>query len=327
MLGSIKVAGWSKPINCWRRYGHGTQDFTRTLQNSCNPAFVTVGLKIGQETFYKYMQAFGFGQKTGVDLPGEATGLLHDYKTFLSNDVSLAVSAFGQTFTVTPLQMISAVSALANGGYLMKPHLVKEYLDSEGNVIERVEPEVIRQVISEETSATMRHLMEQVVADGSGRNAQVKGYRIGGKTATSEKIIAGQDTYGKYVVSFVAVAPADEPQIALLVLLDTPTGDIPVNQRSGGFIAAPLAGRILADILPYLGIEPQYTGDELFGTDVLVPRLKGLTESEAKQELDKKKMKYKIVGDGDVVTDQLPAYGAKVTSFGRSCPLHGRATS
>jgi stage V sporulation protein D (sporulation-specific penicillin-binding protein) len=312
--GSIKVAGWSKPINCWRRYGHGTQDFTRTLQNSCNPAFVTVGLKIGQETFYKYMQAFGFGQKTGVDLPGEATGLLHDYKTFLSNDVSLAVSAFGQTFTVTPLQMISAVSALANGGYLMKPHLVKEYLDSEGNVIERVEPEVIRQVISEETSATMRHLMEQVVADGSGRNAQVKGYRIGGKTATSEKIIAGQDTYGKYVVSFVAVAPADEPQIALLVLLDTPTGDIPVNQRSGGFIAAPLAGRILADILPYLGIEPQYTGDELFGTDVLVPRLKGLTESEAKQELDKKKMKYKIVGDGDVVTDQLPAYGAKVTS-------------
>jgi len=312
--GSIKVAGWSKPISCWRRQGHGSQDFTRALQNSCNPAFVTIGLKIGQETFYKYMQSFGFGQKTGIDLPGEATGLLHDYKTFLSNDVSLAVSSFGQTFTVTPIQMITAVSALVNGGYLMKPHIVREYLDSEGNVIERVEPQVIRQVISKETSETMRYLMEQVVVDGSGRNAQVKGYRIGGKTATSEKIIAGEDTYGKYVVAFAAIAPADDPQIAMLVMLDTPTGNIPVNLRSGGYLAAPLAGRILADILPCLGIEPQYTGEELFGTDVMVPQLKGLTEEEAKKELDKKKMKYRVIGDGDVVTDQLPAYGAKVTS-------------
>lgn len=312
--GSVKVAGWSKPISCWKKQGHGTQAFTRALQNSCNPAFVTIGLKIGQETYYKYMQSFGFGQKTGIDLPGEATGLLHDYKTFLSNDVSLAVSSFGQTFTVTPIQMITAVSALVNGGNLMRPYLVKEYLDSEGNTIERVKPEVVRQVISKETSDTMRYLMEQVVADGSGRNAQVKGYRIGGKTATSEKIIAGQDTYGKYVVSFVAIAPADAPQIALLVLLDTPTGDIPVNLRSGGYIAAPLAGKILADIMPYLGMEPQYTGEELFGTDVIVPQLKGLTEAEAKKELDKKNMKYKVVGEGDVVTDQLPAYGAKVTS-------------
>ena len=311
--GSVKGAGWSKPISCWKKQGHGTQAFTRALQNSCNPAFVTIGLKIGQETYYKYMQSFGFGQKTGIDLPGEATGLLHDYKTFLSNDVSLAVSSFGQTFTVTPIQMITAVSALVNGGNLMRPYLVKEYLDSEGNTIERVKPEVVRQVVSKETSDTMRYLMEQVVADGSGRNAQVKGYRIGGKTATSEKIIAGQDTYGKYVVSFVAIAPADAPQIALLVLLDTPTGDIPVNLRSGGYIAAPLAGKILADIMPYLGMEPQYTGEELFGTDVIVPQLKAL-RSGSEEGLDKKNMKYKVVGEGDVVTDQLPAYGAKVTS-------------
>ena len=312
--GSIKVAGWSKPINCWRRYGHGTQGFTRALQNSCNPAFVTIGLKTGQETFYKYMQAFGFGQKTGIDLPGEATGLLHDYKTFLSNDVSLAVAAFGQTFTVTPIQMVSAIAATVNGGYLLKPQLIKEYLDSDGNVLQATEPEIIRQVISNETSETMRYLLEQVVEDGSGRNAQVKGYRIGGKTATSEKIIAGEDTYGKYVVSFVAVAPADDPQIALLVLLDTPTGDTPVNLRSGGFIAAPLAGRMLAEILPYMGVEPQYTGEELFGTDVLVPNLKGLTESEAKRQLDRKGMKYKVVGEGETVTGQLPAYSAKVTT-------------
>jgi len=312
--GSIKVAGWSKPISCWRKQGHGTQNFVRALQNSCNPAFVTIGLRIGQEKFYQYMKAYGFGQPTNIDLPGEASGLLHDYKTFLSNDVSLAVSSFGQTFTVTPIQMITAVSAIVNGGYLMKPHIVKEFIDSNGVVQKTVEPEVVRQVISEETSETMRYMMEQVVKDGSGRNAQVKGYRIGGKTATSEKIIAGQDTYGKYVVSFVAVAPADDPQIALLVLLDTPTGDTPVNLRSGGYMAAPLAGKIMADLLPYIGIEPQYTGEELFGSDVTVPQLAGLTEAQAKDVLDRQKLKYKKVGDGDKVTAQLPASGATVPS-------------
>jgi stage V sporulation protein D (sporulation-specific penicillin-binding protein) len=312
--GSVKVAGWSKPISCWRKSGHGTQIFVRALQNSCNPAFVTVGLKIGQETYYRYMRAFGFGQPTEIDLPGEAAGLLHDYKTFVSNDVSLAVSSFGQTFTVTPIQMITAVSAIVNGGYLIKPHIVKEFIDSDGKVTKTVEPEVVRQVISEETSATMRYLMEQVVHDGSGRNAQVKGYDIGGKTATSEKIIAGQDTYGKYVVSFVAVAPANEPQIALLVLLDTPTGDTPVNLRSGGYMAAPLAGRILADILPYMGIEPHYTGEELFGSDVIIPRLEGLTVAQAEELLGKKNLKFRIIGEGDKITGQLPASGAKVTS-------------
>lgn len=312
--GSIKVAGWNKPISCWKHAGHGLQDFTRAIQNSCNPAFVTIGLKVGQEKFYEYMKAYGFGQTTGIDLPGEASGLLHDYKAFLSNDVSLAVSSFGQTFTVTPIQMITAVSAVVNGGYLLQPHLVKEYIDSEGVVQKTVEPTVIRQVISEETSETMRFLMKEVVRDGSGRNAQVKGYSIGGKTATSEKIKAAEDTYGQYVVSFVAVAPAEDPQIALLVLLDTPGGTTPVNLRSGGYMAAPVAGKILADILPYLGIEPQYTGEELFGSDVVVPQLQGLTAEEAKAVLDKKQMTFRTVGDGSTVTAQLPASGAKVTS-------------
>lgn len=312
--GSVKVAGWHKPISCWRKAGHGTQNFVRAIQNSCNPAFVATGLRVGQEKFYGYLKAFGFGVTTRLDLPGEATGLLHDYNAFLSNDVSLAVASFGQTFTVTPIQMVTAVSAVVNGGYLLEPHIVKEFVDSEGVVQKAVEPKVVRQVISEETSKTMRYLMEQVVLDGSGRNAQVKGYSIGGKTATSEKISGGADNYGKYVVSFIAVAPASDPEIALLVLLDTPTGPTPNNLRSGGYIAAPLAGKMMADVLPYMGIEPQFTGTELFGSDVVMPSLKDLTEEEAAAVLKKKEMKYTVVGDGERVTGQLPGVGAKITS-------------
>nr|MBQ4318238.1 hypothetical protein [Clostridia bacterium] len=288
--GSARVEGWDEPINCWKKAGHGDQDFTRALQNSCNPAFISIGKKIGQSTFYEYLEAFGFGRKTGIDLPGEASGLLHDRKTFLSNDVSLAVASFGQTFTVTPIQLISAVCAVVNGGYLMQPHVVKEFVNSEGVVQETVEPQVIRQVISEETSATMRQLMQAVVDDGSGRNAQVAGYSIGGKTATSEKISAVEDTTGKYVVSFLAVAPADDPQIALLVLLDTPGEEIPQSQRSGGYLAAPLAGRILADMLPYLGLEPSYTGEELFGSEVTMPGVTGWSVEDALEVLNNKSM-------------------------------------
>jgi stage V sporulation protein D (sporulation-specific penicillin-binding protein) len=313
--GSMMVKGWNKPISCWKKAGHGTQELTRALQNSCNPAFMTIGLKVGKETFYNYIRAFGFGQYTGVDLPGEEAGILHDKSVFLDekSDASLAVSAFGQTFTVTPIQMITAVSAVVNGGYLMEPHIVKEIVDSNGTVIQSVEPKVVRQVISEKTSETMIYLMEQVVADGSGRNAQVQGYSIGGKTATSEKI-GEANSEGKYVVSFIAVAPANDPQIAMLVLLDTPGDFIPQNQRSGGYLAAPLAGRILSEILPYLGYEPEFTGDEMFGSSVTVPKLTELSRDDAVATLAKKDMKYKVVGDGNVVTGQLPAAGAKITT-------------
>ncbi len=312
--GSAKVAGWSKPISCWKKAGHGEQTLTRALQNSCNPAFISIGLKVGQEKFYEYLQAFGFGQKTGIDLPGEASGLLHDYNDFLSNDVSLAVASFGQTFTVTPIQLITAACAVVNGGYLMQPHIVKEFVDSNGVVQETVEPTVVRQVISEETSTTMRQLLQAVVDDGSGRNAQVAGYSIGGKTATSEKISATEDTTGKYVVSFLAVAPAEDPQIALLVLLDTPGEEIPQSQRSGGYLAAPLAGKILAEMLPYLGVEQSYTGEELFGSEVTMPGVTGWSVEDAEEVLNNKSMTYKVVGEGDVVTGQLPADGAKITT-------------
>lgn len=311
--GSSRVSGWDRPISCWRKSGHGTQTLQRALQNSCNPAFIEIGLRIGQERFYDYLQAYGFGQYTGIDLPGEATGLLFDKRNFLSQQVSLAVASFGQTFSVTPIQMITAISAVVNGGYLMQPYVVAEVLGSDGTVIEATEPTVVRQVISEETSAIMRGMMEAVVADGSGRNAQVTGYRIGGKTATSEKIGVA-DSEGKYDVSFMAVAPADDPEIALLVILDTPGESIPQNQRSGGYLAAPLAGDILEDVLPYLGYEPEYTGEELFGASVSVPTVAGFGVDEAKAALAEKGFEnVHVVGEGAAVTGQLPAAGARIT--------------
>lgn len=312
--GSARVSGWGKPISCWRKAGHGTQTLQRALQNSCNPAFINIGLRIGQSRFYDYLQAYGFGQYTNIDLPGEATGLLFDRKNFESQEVSLAVASFGQTFTVTPIQMITAVSAVVNGGYLMQPYLVKEVRNADGTVASVTEPKVVRQVISEETSALMCKLMEGVVADGSGRNAQVTGYRIGGKTATSEKI-GEANSEGKYDVSFLAVAPADDPEIALLVILDTPGESIPQNQRSGGYLAAPLAGDILEDVLPYLGYEPEYTGAELFGAQTAVPNVSGLSTEEAKAALAAKGFKEIVFADeGATVTGQIPAAGAKVVT-------------
>jgi len=312
--GSIRVEGRPSPINCWKRAGHGTQTLAKALQNSCNPAFVQIGLRVGAEKFYAYLKNFGFGSYTGIDVPGEANGILHDYNYFLKHNDSLAVAAFGQTFTVTPIQMISAVSAVVNGGNLMTPHVVKEYLDSEGNLVKEVQPTVVRQVISESTSKTMCELMESVVAQGTGRNAQVAGYRIGGKTATSEKSLNGKYIDGKYVVSFMAVAPMDDPQIALLVLLDTPGDAVPTTQRSGGFLAAPTAGKMLKEILPYMGIVPSFTGEEMFGAQVTVPQLTGYSLENVKKTLDGKKVAYKIVGDGQTVTGQLPAAGATITS-------------
>ncbi len=312
--GSSRVSGWSKPISCWRRSGHGTQTLERALQNSCNPAFIEIGQRVGNERFYDYLNAYGFGQYTGIDLPGEATGLLFDRSNFMSQQVSLAVASFGQTFSVTPIQMITAISAVVNGGYLMQPYVVAQVLNSDGTVAQATEPTVVRQVISEQTSEIMCGMMEAVVADGSGRNAQVTGYRIGGKTATSEKIGVA-DSEGKYDVSFMAVAPADDPEIALLVILDTPGESIPQNQRSGGYLAAPLAGDILEDVLPYLGYEPEYTGAELFGASTAVPNVSGYDPTSAAAELEAKGFEnVQIVGEGSSVTGQIPAAGARVTA-------------
>ncbi len=309
--GYINVPGWSKPIRCHKNSGHGTETFVEGVQNSCNPVFVTVGLRVGTEKFYDYMKAFGFMEKTGVDLPGESGSVYHDWATFNQNDVSLATYSFGQNFTITPIQLITAVSAVANGGYLMKPQIIKQFTDSSGNTT-LVQPKVVRQVISNETSKQACDILETVVSQGTGRNAQVKGYRLCGKTGTSQKRDPKTHEYmvGKYVTSFICFAPAEDPQVAILVLLDEPMYG-PANLRTGGGMVAPIVGRMMADILPYLGIEPQYEEGEAAGVDITVPEVTGSLK-EAEALLNDRGIAFVKVGDGDLVTAQVPSSGARV---------------
>ena len=295
------VAG--ERIRCWKTVGHGGQTLLETLKNSCNPAMMEIAARTGAETYLEYYDAFGLRERTGIDLPGEAVGIFFNEGDF--NEVQLATTAFGQGPTITPLQLITMVSAIANGGNLVQPHLVREYLDSDGNVVETIEGEVVRQVISEETSAFMREGMELVVSEGTGKNAYVAGYRVGGKTGTSEKLPRGN---GKYVGSFVGVAPMDDPQIAVFVMID----EYENTALGGGTTAAPTVGNIMADILPYLGVEPQYTAEELASRDISVPTLVGATRETAEQQLKNQNISYRLVGDGDTVTDQVPAGGAVV---------------
>lgn len=297
--GYAVVAG--QRIRCWKAGGHGSQHLQEAINNSCNPAFISIGQKIGKENFRKYFKAFGLMEKTGIDLPGEATSIYHTDANF--NEVELATSSFGQTFKITPLQLITAVSAVANDGKLMKPYIVKETLDDEGNIVSTAKPQVVRQVISETTSDKMCQMLEEAVRIGSGKNANAVGYRVAGKTGTSEKRdLAVQTGRDEKISSFIGFAPADDPQIAVLVLLDEPQG----VQKFGGVIAAPVARRIFEDVCPYLGIEPQYTSEELATQDVTVPDVSGKTKAEAVSILNGKKMSYRTVGSGDTVTDQIP---------------------
>lgn len=302
--GSIHVEGWGKPINCSKRAGHGTQTLKVATGNSCNPAFVTMGLKIGTEAYYRYLKSFGLMETTGIDLPAEAEGIFANEDSFNSNVVSLAAYSFGQTFNVTPLELIRAQAATINGGYLYTPYLVEQVLDDEGNILSQHETTAVRQVISEETSAKVRECLEWVVSDGGGRNGQVKGYRIGGKTGTADK-----GKTGDVVVSFVAFAPADDPQIIMLIAMDSPARDTG-TYPSGGAMVAPVASKVMAEILPYLGIEPTYTAEELMGADTTVPYVVGMTREEAQQRVKDRGFGCQIVGDGDTITDQTPAGGA-----------------
>ena len=302
--GSIKVQGWSKPINCSKKAGHGLQDLKTATGNSCNPAFITMGLRIGTETYYKYLRSFGLMEKTGVDMIGEVSGIFSDEKTFNSNVVSLASYSFGQTFNVTPLELIRAQAACINGGYLYTPYIVDQVLDDDGSIISQHDSTPVRQVISEETSAKVRQCLEYVVASGTGKNGQVAGYRIGGKTGTADKTGTGD-----VVVSFMCFAPADDPQVIMLITMDTPSRTTG-TYVSGGNMVAPTASQIMAEILPYLGIEPDYTADQLVGADATVPNVVGKTAEEAKAKLESVGFAYKTVGSGDTVTDQTPAGGA-----------------
>jgi len=298
--GSINVS--NETIHCSNTQGHGLQTLEQTVANSCNPAFITYCLRLGTDKFYQYMRSFGLMSGTGVDLGGEADGIFMDASSFSTLD--LACYAFGQNFTVTPLAVISAQAACINGGYLHQPYLVEQMLDTDGNVVYQHDSTPIRQVISEQTSQTVRECLEYVVASGTGKNGQVSGYRIGGKTGTADK---GQT--GDVVVSFLCFAPADDPEIIMLLTMDTPsraTG----TYVSGGNMVAPYASTIMSEILPYLGIEPSYSADELLGIDSTVPNVIGLSVENARDRLTEKGFESKVIGNGDEITDQTPVGGA-----------------
>ena len=323
--GSVRVIGRTSPIRCWKAGGHGSQTLTQAVQHSCNAAFVNIGQRVGAETFYRYCEAFGFLNKTGnpdenlsavtgIDLSGESGSIWWSENTFCSprNLSQLADASFGQTFTITPLQLITAVSACVNGGRLMQPFVVSALRNPDGTMAYERKPTVVRQVISEQTSVTVRRILEQVVGDpldGTGRNAAVAGYRIGGKTGTSEKVsLEAQTGEKEYIVSFIGFAPADDPQIALLVFLDTPSSESGIY-ISGGQMAAPVVGAMLAEILPYLGVEAENGEGRGGHADVQMPAVEGLSLRDAQQRLKEAGLRCRWIGDGDLVTDQLPAVG------------------
>ena len=312
--GSVMVKGWDKPFNCSRAApGHGHQDLKTAVGNSCNPAFIKIGQAVGTSTYYKYLKSFGLMEKTNVDMIGEVYGDFAGERDFNSNLVSLASYSFGQTFTVTPLELIRAQAACVNGGYLYEPYVVEQVLDGEGNILRQHETKCIRQVVSEETSAKVRECLEYVVAEGTGKNGQVNGYRIGGKTGTADK--TGTKTpsnpKGDIVVSFMCFAPADDPQYIMLLTMDTPsrtTGTYP----SGGNMVAPTASQIMGEILPVLGVEPDYTADQLAGADAAVPHVVGQDLETAKGRLENAGFTFRTLGSGTEVTAQTPEGGAIV---------------
>ena len=306
--GSITVPGWHKPIYCSRHRGHGLQNLMVATGNSCNPAFITMGLKIGTEKYYQYLKSFGLMEKTGIDQISETTGIFASEKSFNSNVVSLASYAFGQTFTVTPLQVIRAQAATINGGYLRTPYLVNQVIDEQGNIKYQHDSTPVRQVVSEETSKTVRECLEYVVASGTGKNGQVVGYRIGGKTGTADKT---GDPNRDVVVSFMCFAPADDPQVIMLITMDSPSRTTG-TYVSGGNMVAPTASSVMGEILPYIGVEPDYTAEQMVGADVTVPYLVGQTVEDAKKRLSGMGFTCRTVGDGTTVTDQTPQGGAIV---------------
>ncbi len=312
--GSTTVSGTR--FGCWKKEGHGLQTFTQAMQNSCNPAFIEIGHRIGGEEFYESFDNFGLSSASGIDLPGEAdnAGLVQSLDNLTKpGQVELSSTSFGQTFKVSTLQLAAAVGAAVNGGVLYEPYIVAQVLDPEGNAISTTQPTAVRQVISEETSATIRYLTEMVVSDGSGVNAQIPGYRIGGKTGTSEKIDLFYATgISENILSFVGIAPADDPQIVCLVMLDEPT----LTNAFGSTIAAPVVGAILSETLPYLGIDPEYTPEEMAMMDITVGNYVGLGPHEAQTKLYQSTLKTRIVGNGGTVIHQTPAAGSSIPQGG-----------
>jgi len=313
--GAEQIPGRSQLLHCWRSTGHGAQKTPQALQNSCNLAFAHIALKLGGERFYEYVKNFGVLEKTGLDLVGESKGVFFTKELVTNTDkwgtASLTSGSFGQTFKLTPLQLVRGIAAVVNGGYLLEPYLVSEVIDADGNTVLKQEPTVLRQVIKEETSKTMCQLMQSVVEEGTAKNAKVAGFSIGGKTGTSEKIDvfdeAGQRVQDK-IVSFVGVAPMDDPEYIVLVALDTPSRSTGIY-ISGGVMAAPTVGAVMADILPYLEVKHNYTEEDAAGRQVTVEDYTGLTLAEAQKQLKAQGITAETIGTGETVTAQLPAPG------------------
>ena len=313
--GSEHIPGRSQLLHCWRSAGHGSQTTAHAIQNSCNIAFAHIALQMGGETFYDYISNFGILEKTGIDLSGESKGVFFDKSLITDTEkwgtASLTSASFGQTFKLTPLQLARAIACVVNGGYLVEPYVVSEVLNADGDTVLKQEPTIVRQVISRETSLAMRQLLQSVVTEGTAKNAAVAGYSIGGKTGTSEKIDVldenGKPTLDK-IVSFVGIAPMEDPEYIVLVALDTPSRSTGLY-ISGGVMAAPTVGAVMSDILPYLGVERQYTAEDAASQPVTMPDLTGLTVKDAQKLLKSLSLTMVSVGTDMIITDQLPAAG------------------
>lgn len=303
--GSIRVDG--DTIRCWKN-SHGSETLTEGLMNSCNPVFVQLGLRLGTQRMYQYMRAFGLGVRTGIDLPGESGGILINSR--LVKNVDLARIGFGQSVAVTPIQMITAFSAVVNGGRLMRPHIVAAVLDEEGNTVQRTAAQVVANPIKPETSETMRELLEKVVSIGGGKNAYIEGYRVGGKTGTAQVYIDGKVSSSVHIGSFIGFAPADQPRFAVLVIVNA--ADVPVDY--GGTTAAPFARQIIEDTLAYMGYRKE-TGEEQ--KKVAVPDVMGMTLDAAQKKLRSMSLKWETDGVSDVVTAQMPPPGASLITGGQ----------
>ena len=316
--GSEQIPGRAQRLHCWRSAGHWAEKTPQAVQNSGNIAFAHIALKLGGERFYEYVEKFGILEKTGIDLAGESKGVFFDKALVTDTDkwgtASLTSGSFGQTFKITPLQLVRAIASVVNGGILLEPYIVSEIVDPEGNTVMQAEPTAVRRTISQQTSDTMRELIASVVSEGTAKNAKVAGFSIGGKTGTSEKIDVfdenGQRVQDK-IVSFVGIAPMDDPEYIVLAALDTPSRQTGIY-ISGGVMAAPTVGAVLGDILPYLGVERHFSPEETQGKEIVLEKYIDLTEKEASGKLNRIGLSAKFTGTGDRVTAQLPEPGQTV---------------
>lgn len=308
--GSIRVEGWGQPMKCHYHPGHGVQTFTQGLENSCNPFFITVGQKLGVHNYFKYFDGFGFTQTTGIDLPGEASPQFYPEEKY--SIVELSSASMGQTNSLTPIQVCTGISAIANGGRLVTPYLVSEIVDADGKTVKKTETNVVRQVISEETAATVRGMMKAVVDNGTGKNGYVAGYSVGGKTGTSTKLGESKEGEGdKYIVSFAAIAPSDDPEIAMIIIVDEPNADL-----GGGALCAPIAAQVIEEAMISLGVEPKYDEDEAKNLSGYAPNLIGKSVEEAEKTISEYSLNCVVIGNGDKVVRQNPTGADTIPSKG-----------